>query len=65
VSNYPQRRFQVRYPDGEKVFISAHQIILADNSISLKKAPGDNPGNIVFTASHEAGVTITQVSEEL
>jgi hypothetical protein len=64
MSNYEQRTYEVRYPDGERTTIQAFSLTLTDGAMYLKKAPGDNPGNVLFAASHEAGVTIRQVSAE-
>jgi len=62
---YPQRTYLVRYPSGKPDTVTAHDMrIRHDGTIELKKAPGDNPGNIVFTATPSSGVTITDITED-
>lgn len=60
---YPQRLYEVRYSDGSKVRLFAHLIYRDEATICLKKAPGDEAGNTVFVAPHQAGVTILEVAQ--
>lgn len=64
MSNYQQHLYEVNYPDGGSQLMDAHMIYLGNGIIGLKTAPGDNPGNLIFAAAHESGVTITLVAEE-
>lgn len=62
MTTYQQRQYVVRYPDGETETVTAHMVRLeGDGGVTLKKAPGDNPGNIVFAATPTSGVTVTQI----
>lgn len=61
-TQYTQDDYVIRYPDGREQVVTAHQIKHShDGIITLKKAPGDNPGNIVFMATPASGVTVTQI----
>lgn len=62
MTDYTQRLYEVRYPNGSIVDIRAHMVFQNESGIGLKRAPGDNPGNVIFAASHQAGVTIRLVS---
>lgn len=57
----PQRLYEVRYPDGDTVRMYAFMVYIADNSISLRKGPGDSHGNTIFAAALDSGITITAV----
>lgn len=60
---FPQYDYEVVYPDGKIVPYTAHMIYSDSAIIGLKKAPGDNPRNWVFAASHEAGIAIGLANE--
>lgn len=64
MADYPQRMYVVRYPSGHRTRIRAHQIYRDATGISLRKEPDDKPENIVFAASHQAGVTITVIEDD-
>ena len=64
MADYPQRLYEVRYSSGHRTRIRAHQIYWDVAGISLRKEPDDKPGNTVFAASHQAGVTITMIEDD-
>lgn len=55
-----KRLYEVRYPDGDTVRLYAHRMLVANQMVCLFREQGDTPGNMIFVAGINSGITVSQ-----